>query len=251
MPTLLLRTLGAAVFGAVCALLAACGGGGSSSPPGPAVSLAGLYEGSGASNRASELLVLDSGRYYLVYGLTSASAAPVGGVVVGDGSVGGSVFSSTNAHDFDLVARTVATGSLTATVVPKASASSVVVHAGGATTTYAGSYDPASESNASAAAVPGTYGGEFAGLGGTAAAVLSVDAFGVIAASTTSGCSLVGLALPASRGNVYDLTLTFGAGCASPGSTLHGHAFLKGKALYAVAITGDLATVALFAGVKP
>ena len=85
--------------GVLVAALAACGGGGSSSGPGPAASLAGLYEGSGGSNRASELLLLDSGRYYLVYGLAPASAAPVGGVVIGDATVGGNGFASANAHD--------------------------------------------------------------------------------------------------------------------------------------------------------
>jgi hypothetical protein len=73
----------------------------------------------------------------------------------------------------------------------------------------------------------GTYAGELAGLGGTDASVVTVDALGVVAGTTSSNCTYFGLALPRSRGNVYDLSLTFRTGCANAGSTLRGHAFLR------------------------
>lgn len=244
-----LRTFCAVI--ACCAFVAACGGGGSASPAGPAAAVAGLYEGRGGSARASELLILDDGRYYLVYGLTSVSAAPLGGVVVGSGAANGTGFASTDAHDFNLLTRTLATGTLTTTTVAKASASSTVVHADTSTSTYAGTYDAASQTSASAALLAGTYAGELAGLGGTDASVFSIDALGIIAGTTSGSCTYAGLALPRSRGNVYDLTLTFRAGCASAGSTLHGHAFLSGKTVYAITASGDLATLAAFAGARP
>lgn len=242
-----MKSIRTALVAVCCATLVACGGG---SGPGPVASLAGLYEGSGGSNRASELLVLDDGRYYLVYGLSSVSAAPVGGVVLGDGSASGSTFASSNAHDFNLLSRTLLTGMLSSTVVPKASASTVLARSDTSTATFAGTFNGASDADASATALMGTYGGEFAGLGGTDASVLSVDDLGVVAGTTSASCTYVGLALPRSRGNAYDLSLTFGTGCANAG-TQHGHAFLNGKVLYAVTVSGDLATVALFAGVKP
>jgi hypothetical protein len=136
-------------------------------------------------------------------------------------------------------------------VAPRVSAASVVVHAGGATTTYAGTFDAASLTDASSATLAGTYSGEFVGLGGTAVSVFSVDALGVVAGTTSNSCTYAGFALPASRDNVFDLTLTLGTGCANGGSTLHGHAVLSRKTVYAVAVSGDLGSVALFSGVKP
>lgn len=231
------------------ALLLACGGG--SDTPGPSASLAGLYEGTGGSNRATEFLILDDGRYYLVYGLTNASAAPAGGVVVGTGSPSGAAFASVNAHDFDLISRTLSTGSLNASVMAKMSASIALVHANSTTASYGGAFNGASDSDASASALAGTYGGELAGLGGTDASVLSIDALGIAGGTTAGSCSYAGTLLPRNRGNVYDLTLTFRAGCANAGSTIHGHAFLSGKSLYAIVVSGDLTTVVLFAGIKP
>ena len=232
-----------------CSALLACGGGADS--PGPAASLSGLYEGSGGSNRASEFLLLDDGRYYLVYGLSSASAAPVGGVIVGNGSANGSDFASSNAHDFNLQSRTLFAGTLNSTVLPKASASTTVVRSDATRAAYTGTFNAASDANASPSALVGTYAGEIVGLGGTDASAMTVDATGVLAGTTLGNCSYFGLALPRSRGNVFDFSLTFRTGCANAGNTLHGHAFLSGKALYAVTVSGDLGTVALFAGVKP
>ena len=136
-------------------------------------------------------------------------------------------------------------------MAPKASVSTVVLHADTTATTYAGAYNASSAADATAAALSGTYAGELAGLAGTYAAVFSVDALGVVAATTSGSCTASGLALPTSRGNAYDLALTFRSGCASAGSTLRGHAFLSGKRLYAVVVSGDLATAASFAGAKP
>jgi hypothetical protein len=244
----LMKSIRTALVVTCCAALVACGGGGD---PAPGAPLAGLYEGSGGSNRASEFLVVDDGRYYLVYGLSSASAAPVGGVVVGDGSASGSTFASSNAHDFNLLSRTLVTGMLNSTVVPKASASTVLVRSDTTSATFAGTFNGASDTDASPTALMGTYGGEFAGLGGTDASVLTVDALGVVAGTTSTNCIYFGLALPRSRGNVYDLSLTFRTGCANAGSTQHGHAFLSGKVVYAVTVSGDLGSAALFAGIKP
>lgn len=244
-----MQSIHATIALALCAALAACGGRGDN--PGPASSLAGLYEGSGGSNRASEFLILDEGRYYLVYGLNSTSAAPVGGVIVGDGSASGNTFASSNAHDFNLQSPTLLTGTLSSTVAPKASASTALVRSDGTGATFTGNFNGASDASASLVALAGTYGGEITGLSGIDASVLTVDAFGILAGATSGSCSYFGLALPHRRGNVYDISLTFRTGCANVGSTLRGHAFLSGKVLFAVTVSDDLGTVALFSGLKP
>ncbi|WP_280156402.1 hypothetical protein [Piscinibacter sp. XHJ-5] len=236
---------------ALACLVALAGCGGGDDEPAAAAPVAGLYEGSGGSQPASKLLILDTGRYYLVYGLNSASAAPVGGVVVGDGTASGTSFSSSNAHDFDLQAKALLTATLATTLVPATSAATTVTHAAGGTASYSGSFDPASSAGASLSALAGTYGGELAGLGGTDASVLTVDGSGALAGGGSGNCTYAGIAQAHGSGNVYDIRLTFGSDCPSAGSTLRGHAFLSGKTLYAVVVSGDLATVALFAGVKP
>jgi hypothetical protein len=234
---------------AVCAALSACGGGTGS--PGSASALAGLYEGRGGSNRASEFLIVDDGRYYLVYGMTSASAAPVGGVIVGDGSVNGNAFTSSNAHDFNLQSNTLLTGTLSASVTPNVSVATALVRSNGTGATFNGTFNVTSGAQASLSALAGTYGGEFVGSGQVDASVLTVDALGVLAGATSGSCSYFGLALPHGRGAVFDVSLTPGAGCANAGSTLRGQAFLSGKMLFAIAVSSDLGTVALFSGVKP
>ncbi len=234
---------------ACCAVLAACGGGGGDAAVAP--SIAGLYEGSGGSNRASELLILDSGRYYLVYGLGSASATPVGGVIVGDGSASDTTFASANAHDFNLQSHTLLTATLSSTIASMASASTAVVRSDGSSATYGGTYNATSGNGASLATLAGTYGGELVGLADTLPSVLTIDMSGVLAGTTSASCSYAGIAMPHGGANAYDVTLNLRSGCPNAGSTLHGHAFLSGKVLYLVAATGDLTGVTLFSGVKP
>jgi hypothetical protein len=176
---------------------------------------------------------------------------PVGGVIVGDGSASGNAFVSNNVHDFNLQSQMLFTGTLSATVASEGSASRALAHSDGTGMTFSGSFCGASDANASLSALAGTYGGEIAGLSGVDASVLTVDASGVLAGSTSGSCSYFGLALPYGRGNVFDISLTFRTGCANAGSTLHGHAFLSGKVLFAATVSGDLGTLALLSGVKP
>ena len=248
-----MKTIHALTALACCALTAGCGGGGGDA--GASSPVAGLYEGAGGSDRASEFLILDSGRYYLVYGMNSTSAAPAGGVIVGDGSANGSTFTSGNAHDFNLQANTLLTGTLTSTVAPKVSASTALVRSDGSGATFAGTFNATSDANPSLSTLAGTYAGQLAGLGGSQVSALTVDGAsgligGVIIGGTPGSCTYSGLASKHGSGNVFDIGLNLGAGCPYVG-TLRGHAFLSGKVLFGVTVSGDFATVVLFSGVKP
>lgn len=229
--------------------IAGCGGGDDDTPA-PAAPVAGLYEGSGGSEPASKFLILDTGRYYLVYGLSSASAAPAGGVIVGDGTAGGTSFSSGNARDFDLQAKALRSGTLAGTLVPRASSSITFTDTGGSAS-YSGTFDAASTAGASLTALTGSYGGQLAGLHGSDASALTIDGSGALAGGASGNCTYGGIAQTHASGNVYDIRLVLGSECPNGGSTLHGHAFLSGKTLYAVVVSGDRATVMVFAGVKP
>ena len=95
------RTPIAAVIGAavLTMLLAGCGGGDDYDdgyPPGNALDrAAGFYDGVNASNRHVSVIVIETGRYYVLYGPTgSPSSAQIEGVLVGDGTASGSTFSA-------------------------------------------------------------------------------------------------------------------------------------------------------------
>jgi hypothetical protein len=67
------------------------------------------------------VLVLDTGRYYVLYGPTGGSTSVIAGVIVGDGTASGSTFASTNLHDFSLEAGVISLGTLTSTFAAKTS----------------------------------------------------------------------------------------------------------------------------------
>jgi len=230
----------------LCAVLAGCGGGSSDTP---ASSAAGLFERSGGAAPADEILVLDNGRTYVVYGMNATTPVPAQGVMVLDLSTSGATFMSSNVHDFDLSSRTLSLGSASGTFTPKGSIAASVSRNGGATSSIGGTYSPTSEQNASLSAIAGTYGGETADLGATQASIVTLDPSGILAGSTSGSCSFVGVVTPHDAGNVFDVSATFRTGCTEDGRTFRGHAFVSRNVLYLVVASGDLTRVVLFAGI--
>lgn len=227
-------------------LLSACGGGGDTPAP---LSAAGLYESTG-SGRAFEVLLLDTGRSYAIYGMTSAAAVPVAGVIVADVAVNGSSFASSNVHDFNIESHTLNTGTMAGTFVAKTSIAATTITSGSTGTSFGASYDVDYEQSPSRAALAGSYAGETADIAGSKASVFTLDASGVLAGSTTAGCSYAGLVTTHSSGNVFDLSVTFQSGCADAGNTLKGHAFVSQNVLYAVVVNSDLSRAVVLAGLK-
>lgn len=233
-----------------CLALSACGGGGGSSgfTPTPA---AGLYESTGGSTPAFEVLVLDSGRTYAIYGMNPTTPVPAGGVIVADTTTSGTTFSAGGARDFNLSTHTLSTGTATGTFAPKSTISGTVTYTGGTVANFSGAYNVSYEQQASLSALAGTYGGETGDLGGTKPSVVTVDgSSGALAGSTSSGCTYVGFVGTHGAGNVFDATVTFRTGCTEDGRTLRGHAFVSHNVLYVVVLSGDLSRGVLFAGVK-
>ena len=88
-------------------LLAGCGAGDYDDdgyPPGTALDrAAGFYEGVNASNRHVSVIVIETGRYYVLYGPTGIpSSTQIEGVLVGDGTAGGSTFSASTLQNLNL-----------------------------------------------------------------------------------------------------------------------------------------------------
>jgi len=235
-----------AILIVLSAALAGCGG----SSDVPANSAAGLFERNGSAAPADEVLVLDSGRSYVVYGMNAATPVPAQGVIVLDIATTGGNFASSNVHDFDLPSRTLSMGSASGSFTAQASIAGTVTHTGGATSTFAGTYSTTYEQSASLSALAGSYGGETADLGVTQAAIVTLDPSGALAGSMSGGCSYVGLVSPHGAGNVFDVTATFRTGCTEDGRTFRGHAFVSRNVLYLVTLSGDLSRIVFFAGLK-
>jgi hypothetical protein len=237
---------------AVAAALTACGGGGSDSGTTPFTpsAAAGLYEKTGGGVPATEVLVLDSGRVYAIYGMNSTTPVPAGGVIVADATTTGTGLASSNVHDFNLSSHTLSTGTGAGTYVAKTSISITVSYGAGTISTLSANYSNVYEQTPTLSALAGTYGGETGDLGGTKVTAVTLNAAGVLAGSTSNGCVYAGVLTPHAAGNVFDVTMNFQSGCTEAGNTLRGHAFVSNNVLYVVVVNGDLSRGVLFAGVK-
>jgi hypothetical protein len=230
-------------------LLSACGGGGSDAGFTPTAA-AGLYEVSGGSGPAQEVQVLDSGRFYVVYGMNSTTPVPAAGVVVGDASTSGLNFTAGSLRDFNFGTHAVTAGTGSGSYVAKTSITGNASLTGGGTINFGGSYNTSYEQAASLSSLAGSYAGETAELAGTKVAAVTINSAGLIAGTSNGGCTYAGLASPHSAGNVFDISLNFQSNCTENGNTLRGHAFVSHNVLYLVVVNGDMSKAVLFAGVK-
>lgn len=231
-------------------LLAACGGGGSSDAGFTPTAAAGLYEVSSGTGPAQEVQVLDSGRFYVIYGMNSTTPVPAAGVIVGDASSSGLSFTAGSVHDFNFGTHAVTAGTASGSYVAKTSITGTATLSGGATTSFGGSYNTSFDQTASLSSLAGSYAGETAELSGSKVAAITINSAGLIAGTSNGGCTYAGLASPHSSGNVFDITLNFQANCTENGNTLRGHAFVSHNVLYLVVVNGDMSKAVLFAGVK-
>src|SRR6186713_3412293 len=99
------KSIGGKLLGLVAvAALAACGGGGDDVPAAAAPATAeGVYGGTltGSSSNAFELVVLENGEFWTLYGTSTPAAFYVEGFIQGNGtSSNGAAFSSTSAKDY-------------------------------------------------------------------------------------------------------------------------------------------------------
>ncbi len=213
----------AAAASIVLASLVACGGGGSSAPA-VTVSAEGVYEGTltGSTSTGFQLLFLEDGTYWSLYGTPSASVFLVRGFVQGSGTSSNGQFTSSTAKDFGVAPA--ASGSLNATYTNTYDINGTIANPSG-TVGFAGK-PPASTfyvytNAASPAAIAGAW--SLTTLSGETLNV-SIAAGGAITGTSSLGCSFTGSAVPRASGkNVFNLSLTFGAApCALPGQTATG-----------------------------
>lgn len=240
-------------------VLASCGGDGgdpaSPAPPSPPpvpASPAGFYvgtSGAGPTLREVSTLVLDNGRIYSLYsGPAGGPPTTITNVVVGDGITSGNNFTAASIHDINFETTSTTPGALTASFTSRSSISGSV-STGGPSVTFTGTYSTGYESAPSLATAAGTYNGIVGFSAGREAASVVVASNGAITGTSLSGCNLSGTASLHASGNVYDVSITIGAGCIYPAATvLTGHAYLNGNTLHSVVLNPGLTDGLIFSG---
>ena len=245
----------------LCSVLAitGCGGegDGGNAPFQPGTTAEGVYGGTltGGTSNAFNLLVLETGEYWALFGTQTASALIVAGFGQGMGASDNGTFTSTNFRDFSVVPA--AAGRVDATYnrsTPSISGSvtvagSSVGFSGGAIAGTLYNYDIP----ASIATISGTWSltdlaGETVSLG-----IASTGAF----TATSAGCVFTGSVTPRPSGkNVFNVALTFGsAPCVLAGQSATGIAVAYplatgGTQLIVAAVDGARARGAAAVGVR-
>jgi hypothetical protein len=198
---------------ATSALVAACGGGGGSD--GPSGSAEGFWTGTSSAGYAVRLAVLEDSSVWGLYSSGSTIVGVLNGTATsGNGSLSG------QGSDFFFPNRLLQSATFTGSFTPRQTVR-VTTSLG---STFNGAYSPDYDLPASPTAAAGTYTGT--GLTATSGyylTTISVNAAGVVTASTPA-CSGTGTMLPRPSGrNIYDMRLSFsGASCpfASAGASV-------------------------------
>jgi hypothetical protein len=208
----------------VTVLLTACGGGGGNSGTSASASAEGAWSGMDSSGSSFNLLVLENGDFYSIYGTNSAGNFLVQGFDQGASTMAGNTLKA-SVTEYDRSGTF--TGTVNATVVTNSSIKGSATSSTGNTTVtlsatpLSATYSSYNYNTAPAGSdVLGNWTGNT--LDGSAATV-SISAAGGITGSNL-GCAFTGTATPRSSGkNVFNLSLVFGPSpCANPGQSLSG-----------------------------
>ena len=144
--------------------------------------------------------------------------------------------------------------SLSSVFVPKTSISGTATAKTGGSAAFNGAYDTGYDLVPSLAKVAGTYTGDVVSSVGNETASLTIASNGSFTGASSGGYNVAGNVATHASGNVYDVSMTFGAGCVQPsGTTLNGHAYLDEatKEFYTVVSNAATTDGVLFMGTKP
>jgi hypothetical protein len=243
--------------------LSACGGGGSGEssgiPSGETVGAAsgntaeGLWGGTTNTGRAIAGLVLDNGEYWVIYSSVGNSAV-LGGVVQGNSVSSNGAINSSNGRDFNLEGLGIIDGTLAGTYVAKSSLAGTVTYSPNSSTIFTSIYDNSYDLTPSLGVIAGTYSGSAATSGGIEFATVTISDLGAMNGMGASGCGFTGNATPRTRGNVYNVSVTFGGGvCANGTTTVTGVAYFDASTnqLTSAALNSTRTDGFIYMGVKP
>jgi hypothetical protein len=185
----------------------------------------GVYGGTltGSTSTAFEMLILDTGEFWSLYGTQTATYFLVAGFVQGTGSANNGAFNSSNAKDFGF--RPGAAGTVTGSYNKTAKTISGTASTTAGTVSFSGGPIAGSLYNYDAAASLSTVSGAWSTTATTGETItLNVTAGGSATGTSSLGCSMTGTVSPRPSGkNVFNVALTFGpAPCLLPGQPATG-----------------------------
>ncbi|HJT20141.1 MAG TPA: hypothetical protein VJ746_06705 [Nitrospira sp.] len=218
-------------------------------PPATGTTAEGQWNGTTNTGRQVIGAVLDDGSYSLFYSLPGASLLQIAGVIQGNGTSNNGSFTSTNAKDFGIAISPAQNAAVLANFSPRQSFTGTINYQVGGTVGFTTSYNTAYDTTPSFTAVAGTYQGIAGSTTGSQPATVNVFADGTFNAREQSGCLFSGTATPRTKGNVFDITITFGISpCTFAGLTFQGIAFfdIPTHRLFAVAPNGLRTDAAIF-----
>lgn len=216
--------------------LAACGGGGGGGTTAVAVPVTanaaeGVYGGtmSGTASSAFQMLVLENGDFWTMYGSSNGSVFGVAGFVQGSAATNAanSTITATNTKDFGFSPAIAGTVSASFNPTAKTIAGTFTSTVG--TATFNGGPIAGSLYNYSTPAVPSSITGAWATTSTSGERVaINVAANGAFTALGSSGCSFSGTVTPRASGkNVFNTVMTFGsAPCGLPNQSASGIAIV-------------------------
>jgi hypothetical protein len=213
---------------ATISTLTACGGGGGEGSDTTAVtgpSAEGVYSGTltGSSSNAFNLLILENGDYWSMYGTQVGTVFGVAGFIQGTGSSSNGSFTSANGKDFGV--SPAVSGVVNATYNATAKTINGTTTSTSGTSTFNGGPITGSLYNYDTAATLSTIVGSWTTTSLTGETVtISIAADGTFTAVSNGGCNFSGTFAPRASGkNVFNTSLTFGVvPCELPNQTATG-----------------------------
>lgn len=228
-PSRLLRSSSVCLSLLGCLALSACGGGGGGgdspalSPP-SAVNQ-GVYSGTTSNTSAPDfqMLVLEDGAVWAIYGTQTSSTFFVDGFVQGDASFNNGQVSASNIRDHGFFPA--ASGSLSGTYTDAPAVAGQISYGSSGTVTFsANGIANSTYDYQSPAQLSDITGGWTTTLTTGETASLTISNTGAVGGTSSSGCSFSGQVDPSTSGkNVFEVRLTFtSAQCALQGQTATG-----------------------------
>lgn len=211
--------------------------------------------GASSNGRTITGVVLDTGTYWVLYSQINNSSV-IAGAVEGTSVSQTGIFNSSDARDFNLEGQGINDATVSASYISRQYLNGTVSYQGSNqsivfTTQYSVDY----ETVPSLTTIAGSYSGTGAVLSGVEAADLTISPTGVISGrGLSSNCQFTGTATTHPRGNVYDVSVTFGGGTCSNGtSTVTGIGYYDApsRRLYGTALNRTRSDGFIFVGTKP
>ena len=232
-------------------VLCGCGGGGgdSSSPS----SAEGLWIGSASTGRTVSGLVLDDQSYWVLYSQVG-NPAVIAGAFQGNGTSSNGTFTSSNGLDFNLEGFGIQPASVSASYATKQNFNGTATYPGPIVVSFTSTYSSDYDLTPSLSAIAGTYTGTAATSAGSEGATVTISALGIVTGLSVGGCSFSGSASTRSRGNVFNVSITFGGGvCVNGTSTVTGVAYFEAplKLIRSAALNGARSDGFIYVGTKP